>query len=290
MEAIMTRSTRLQAPAALLALALFGTQAGHAAEAWRADGFKTPESVLFDRHNDRLIVTNMNGGPGDADGNGYLSLLSPDGKLIVRDWASGMDAPKGMAIVGDRLYVADITKVRVVDLASGQLLSTIDVKGAVFLNDMTADPHGTVFVTDMLANAVYRVDGDSVELWLKDDALAAPNGIAADGDRLIVGSWGVGMRADFTTEQPGGLLAVDLESKAIAPLPGAERFGNIDGVVVTGKTVFATDYLSGTLYRYADGKVERLAALKPGSADIGTDGATIFVPMMNEGEVVALKP
>jgi hypothetical protein len=48
--------------------------------------------------------------------------------------------------------------------------------------------------------------------------------------------------------------------------------------------------MAGTLYRYADGKVEKLAVLKPGSADIGTDGATIFVPMMNEGEVVALKP
>jgi sugar lactone lactonase YvrE len=290
MEAIMTQSTRFQTTAALLALALFATQAGHAAEAWRADGFKTPESVLFDRANDRLIVTNMNGGPGDADGNGYLSLLSADGKLIARDWASGMDAPKGMAIVGGRLYVADITKVRVVDLASGRLLSTIDVVGAVFLNDMTADPRGSVFVTDMLANAIYRIDGDRVELWLKDDALAAPNGIAADGDRLIVGSWGAGMRADFTTKQPGGLLAVDLESKAIAPLAGAEKFGNIDGVAVSAIAVFATDYLVGVLYRYIEGKVERLVALKPGSADIGTDGMTIFVPMMNEGEVVALKP
>ena len=257
---------------------------------WRADGFKTPESVLFDQANNRLVVTNMNGGPGDADGNGYLSLLSADGKLISRNWASGMDAPKGMAIAAGRLYVADITKVRVVDLADGRLVSTIDVAGAVFLNDMTADSRGSVFVTDMLANAIYRIDGDKAELWLKDDALGTPNGIVADDDRLIVGSWGNGMRADFSTEEPGGLLVVDLGSKAVTPLPGAGKVGNIDGVVVAGNAIFASDYMSGTLYRYADGKVERLAVLKPGSADIGTDGATIFVPMMNEGEVVALKP
>ena len=35
-----------------------------------------------------------------------------------------MDAPKGMAISAGKLYVADITKVRVVDLASGKLVST----------------------------------------------------------------------------------------------------------------------------------------------------------------------
>lgn len=286
----MTISPRLHTASALLALALVATSAANAGEAWRAAGFKAPESVLFDQTNNRLIVANMNGGPGDVDGNGYLSLLSLDGKLIKQDWASGMDAPKGMAIVGDRLYVADITKLRIVDLASGKLVSTVDVAGSVFLNDMTAGMNGSVFVTDMLANAIYRIEGAKAELWLKDDALAMPNGIAADGERLIVGSWGTGMREDFSTEQPGGLIAVDVKSKAISAMPGAGAFGNIDGVVVTGNAVFATDYMAGTLYRYADGKVEKLAVLKSGSADIGTDGATIFVPMMNEGEVVALKP
>jgi sugar lactone lactonase YvrE len=286
----MKISTGLQTTAAFLVLAIFGAQPGEAGEAWHASGFKTPESVLFDKTNNRLVVTNMNGGPGDVDGNGYLSLLTPGGKLITEDWSTGMDAPKGMAIVGDRLYVADITKVRVVELATGKLASTLDIKGAVFLNDVTADGEGSVFVTDMLANAIYRIRGLDVELWLKDDALATPNGITADGDRLIVGSWGKGMRADFTTEQPGGLIAVDRKSKAIAVLPGAETLGNIDGVVVAGGAVFATDYLAGALYRYGGGKVEKLAMLKPGSADIGTDGTTIFVPMMNEGEVIAMKP
>ncbi|WP_292201300.1 ATP/GTP-binding protein [Mesorhizobium sp.] len=220
-----------------------------------------------------------------------MSLLSLDGKVISRHWVDGMDAPKGMAIAGGKLYAADITKVRVVDLASGKLVSTIDVPGAVFLNDTTADASGKVYVTDMLADTIYRIDGDKPELFIKDALLASPNGVFADGDRLIVASWGRGIKPDFSTAAPGGLLAVDLASKKVTPLPGAQNFADLDGVIAIGDTIYATAYMTGTLYRYKGGGApEAIATFKPGSADIGTDGnSTIYVPLMNEGAVAALK-
>ncbi|TIX44863.1 MAG: ATP/GTP-binding protein, partial [Mesorhizobium sp.] len=88
-----------------------------------------------------------------------------------------MDAPKGMAISGGKLYVADITRVRVVDLSSGKLITSVDVPDAVFLNDMTADSAGKVYVSDMLADAIYRIDSDTPKLFVKDAALASPNGV-----------------------------------------------------------------------------------------------------------------
>jgi sugar lactone lactonase YvrE len=269
---------------------LLTTSVGYAAEAWRADGFKTPESVLYDSAHKRLIVSNINGGMTDADGNGFLSLLSLDGKLITEKWVSGMDAPKGMAVSGNRLYVADITRVHVVDLATGKIAQTIPLEGAVFLNDVTANKAGDVFVTDTMANTIHRIADGKPELWLKDPLLNGPNGILADGTRLIVGTWGKGIRQDFTTEELGGLIAVDLATKTISPLPNAEKFGNIDGVIKVGNDIVVSDYMAGALYRYTPGKaVERIATLKPGSADIDTDGKTIFVPMMMEGEVVAIR-
>ncbi len=266
------------------------TPAAQAGELWRASGFQQPESALFDAANNRIIVSNIVGNPGEADGNGYLSLLSPDGKIISQHWTDGMDAPKGSAISGGKLYVADIAKIRVVDLASGKLVSTIDVPGAVFLNDVTADSSGKVYVTDMLADAIYRIDGDRPELFVKDAVLASPNGIFAEGGRLIVASWGKGINVtDFSTAEPGGLLSVDLASKAITPLPGAQNFADLDGVVAIGDSIYATAYMTGTLYRYKVGGVpEVVAQFKPGSADIGTDGTRIFVPLMNEGEIAAL--
>lgn len=276
-----------------ICLAVFGIAAVPAAQAgeiWRASGFQQPESALFDAANKRIIVSNIVGNPGAADGNGYLSVLSLDGKIVTQHWTDGMDAPKGMAISGGKLYVADITKVRVVDLASGKLDSSIDVPKAVFLNDMTADSSGKVYVTDMLADTIYRIDGDRPELFVKDAALASPNGIFADGNRLIVASWGKGIKPDFSTAEPGGLLSVDLATKAVSPLPGAQKFADLDGVIAIGDSIYATAYMTGTLYRYHEGGApEVIATFKPGSADIGTDGkSTIYVPLMNEGEVAAL--
>ncbi|MBZ9975606.1 SMP-30/gluconolactonase/LRE family protein [Mesorhizobium sp. BR-1-1-10] len=277
--------------AVIAAIGIAAAQAAQADELWRETGLEQPESALFDAANGRIIVSNIVGNPGDADGNGYLSLLSTDGKMVSQHWTDGMDAPKGMAISGGKLYVADITKIRVVDLASGKLIASIVVPNAVFLNDMTADASGKVYVTDMLADAIYRIDGDRPELFVKDPLLASPNGVFADGDRLIVASWGKGIKADFSTAEPGGLLAVDIASKAVTPLAGAQNFADLDGVVAIGGTIYATAYMTGTLYRYrTGGGPEAVAHFKPGSADIGTDGKSIlYVPLMNEGEVAALK-
>ncbi len=276
--------------ATIAALSIAPLPAANAGEIWRATGFEQPESALVDAANNRIVVSNIVGNPGDVDGNGYLSLLSMDGKLITRHWVDGMDAPKGMAISGGRLYAADITKVRVVDLASGKLVSTIAVPGAVFLNDMTQDSAGKVYVSDMLADSIYRIDGDRPELFVKDPLLASPNGIFADGGRLIVASWGKGIdKTDFSTAEPGGLLSVDLATRKITPLSGAQKFADLDGVVVLGDTIYATAYMTGTLYSYHDGGTPQAAAtFKPGSADIGTDGKRIFVPLMGEGEIAAL--
>jgi hypothetical protein len=276
--------------ATIAALSIAPLPAANAGEIWRATGFEQPESALVDAANNRIVVSNIVGNPGDVDGNGYLSLLSMDGKLITRHWVDGMDAPKGMAISGGRLYAADITKVRVVDLASGKLVSTIAVPGAVFLNDMTQDSAGKVYVSDMLADTIYRIDGDRPELFVKDPLLASPNGIFADGGRLIVASWGKGIdKTDFSTAEPGGLLSVDLATRKITPLSGAQKFADLDGVVVLGDTIYATAYMTGTLYSYHDGGTpQAVATFKPGSADIGTDGKRIFVPLMGEGEIAAL--
>ena len=275
----------------IVAIGIAATPAGQAGELWRATGLEQPESALFDAANNRIIVSNIVGNPGDADGNGYLSVLSVDGKTITQHWADGMDAPKGMAIAGGRLYVADITRIRVVDLAGGKLVTSIAVPNAVFLNDMTADQSGKVYVTDMLADAIYRIDGDRPELFVRDAALASPNGIFADGNRLIVASWGKGINPDFSTAEPGGLLSVDIASKVVSPLPGAQKFADLDGVIAIGDTIYATAYMTGTLYRYhVGGAPEAVTTFKPGSADIGTDGKSIlYVPLMNEGEVAALK-
>lgn len=259
------------------------------AEDWRTGGFDTPESVAWDAANGRLIVSNIVGDAGAADGNGYLSLVGLDGRVMVEKWATGLSGPKGVAVANGRVYAVDVDGVHVFDAATGTAIETLKLEGAAFPNDAAAGPDGIVWITDMMGNGIWRIEGGKAEFWLQSAELSNPNGILALGDRLVIGAWGKGIRPDFTTESPGGLLTVDLATKAIAPVAGAGSFGNIDGVVEAGGSLYATDYLAGKVWRVAPGTApEVVATLAVGAADLGTDGRQLFVPMMQQGEIVAL--
>src|SRR5438309_665948 len=79
------------------------------------EGILTPESVLYDAEADRYLVSNINGNPLEHDKNGYISELSPEGKVVKEKFIDGLDAPKGSGLQGGVFYVADIDKVRMFD-------------------------------------------------------------------------------------------------------------------------------------------------------------------------------
>ena len=272
---------------AVLTLGVLGVQAAFSAEAWRTPGFSVPESVVFDDANQRLIVSNIVGEATEADGNGTLSLVGLDGAILEAAWVSGLDAPKGSAIVDGKLYVADLSNLRIVDLASGAL-ETVAVEGATFLNDVTADSTGTVYVTDTFANRIYRYADGVAELFVEDAALQSPNGILADGGALIVASFGT-LAEKPEDMVPGGLVSVDIASKAVAPIAGSTSVGFLDGIVKIGDRYILSDFFGGKILAVTPGsEAETLAELSMGSADIGSDGTAIYVPMMMEGELVKL--
>ena len=109
-------------------------------------GFATPESVLYDKHNDRYLISNINGQPTDKDDNGFISIVDPNGKVINPRWIDGaaedieLHAPKGMGILDQKLYVSDIDTIRVFDFKTGKPLSSIPIKDAQFLNDIATNP------------------------------------------------------------------------------------------------------------------------------------------------------
>ena len=96
---------------------------------WTAGPFDMPESAIFDATHDRIIVSVIQGHPGEADGNGHLALLSPDGEISDPSWITGLDAPKGMAIVGETLLVADLTRLHEIDLATGNSSAQLGCRG-----------------------------------------------------------------------------------------------------------------------------------------------------------------
>jgi sugar lactone lactonase YvrE len=283
-----------------LAAAVLGTacqrKAQPRAEAARAPariltvaGFKTPESVTYDAELDVYFVTNINGNPSAKDDNGFISRVRPDGTVDALAFVAGgrggvtLHAPKGTAIVGDTLWVADIDALRGFDKRSGASLATVDLSGlgAQFLNDVAAGPDGALYITDTgirIAatgaithpgpDRIFRVGprqpGEpqrAVTVAAAGDTLDRPNGIAWDarGARFIVVSFG---GPAIFSWRPG-----DRAPQVLARGPGGW-----DGVeVLADGRILASSWADSTVDVVAGAGVERLIGGVPSPADIGVD-------------------
>ena len=167
------------------------------------EGFKVPESVRYDAALDAYFVSNIDGNPNQKDNNGAIVRLdaaNPGAPVdVVRGGQNGvtLHAPKGMAIAGDTLWVADIDAVRAFDKNTGAVLATIDLApmGATFLNDVAIASDGTLYITDTgIAfsatgelshpgkDRIFAIAGGKASIALESDSLLTrPNGIAWDG-------------------------------------------------------------------------------------------------------------
>jgi hypothetical protein len=254
-------------------------------ELWRTVGFDRPESVVVDTDSGHLFVSNVVGSPNSVDGDGFISMLGMDGTIIDLHWLGGFDGPKGMAIVGKTLYVADIKKIYVIDLTSRERL-TFEVDGAVALNDVAAaDDDGSVFVTDVATNSIFRLSDGQTKIWMQDARLNMPNGITIDGQRMLIASWG-GPEATSA----GGLLSIDMATRSISPVLGAESVGNLDGVIRKSTGIYFTDNTRGQLLRvHTKGSVEVIATLGQGSADLSGEKDMVFLPILQSNAVVGIR-
>ena len=257
---------------------------------WETNGLSTPESVLYDKENDVIYVSNVNGVPNEKDGNGFISKISKEGKILDLNWITDLDAPKGMAIIGGKLYVADINQLVQIDIKSGKVLKKYLEPNAVFLNDVTADKNGIVYVSDMMDDKIYSLENKKFGVWIDDEALQSPNGLLVVGDNLIVASWG-DRTEGFETTAPGHVKVVSLKSKQIKSLGRGTPIGHLDGIESDGRGRYlATDYKAGKLFHIMPcGSAFTLLELNPGSADLehADELDLIIIPMMNDNKITA---
>jgi hypothetical protein len=164
------------------------------------EGLQTPESVLYDADQDVYFISNINGAPLAVDHNGYIARVNAETLKVEPKWIDGskpdstLNAPKGMAIVGDDLYVADINTVRKFDRKSGAPKGEIPLKGTTFLNDLVADGT-TVYVSDSGldaafkttgTDAIWKISGNKGQKIASGPELKAPNGLEMMNGKLWV--------------------------------------------------------------------------------------------------------
>lgn len=249
-------------------------------------GFQTPESVLHDEEADVYLVSNINGEPLGRDGNGFISRIRPDGEVEELRWIDGaaegvtLHAPKGMAVVGDTLFVSDIDSVRAFNRSSGAPLGARGVPGATFLNDLAAGADGSLYVSDTGVDASFSPNGTAAVHRLGDgepraiargDALGSPNGLAvADGDVLMVP---FGDSAVFRIPAGGG------EPDRLAELPA----GQLDGLIrMADGSLLVSSWAASAVFRVGpDGAVSTVVEGVESPADIGYDArrGRVLIPL-----------
>src|ERR671910_866196 len=252
---------------------------------------KTPESVLYEPTENVLFVSNMDGKPDEKDGQGFISKVSPvNGTIIELNWATGLNAPKGMAVSSDssKLYVSDITDLVEINIANGQITNRYNAPGSAFLNDVVSDEQGNIYVSDTGTNATYKLDNNnksSLQIWLQTPELNSPNGLYVDNitnNKLVV----VG----------GSLSLVDLDNKTIGNLGTQVPMGSLDGIVgdTSENLYYVTDWAAGKVYAVnSDGTDYRtlIDLQKRGTADLEfiAGERMVIIPMMQDNKLVAYR-
>jgi len=244
---------------------------------WESDStLKVPESVYFDGGNKVLYVSNIDGKPNEKDGKGSIGKVGLDGKIIATDWVTGLNAPKGMALVKNMLWVSDIDEVAGIDITTGQVTQRVKVPGAVFLNDVAADARGTLYVSDSHTKMVHTIDKGKVTTFL--EKLQGPNGLLVHNKTVYV--------LDNGTMNKVG------KDKSLQKIASGME-GGTDGIEhVTGNDFIVSCWGGVIYYVKADGTTEKLLDTrdeKINSADIGYDAKNkmVYVPTFYKNSVVA---
>lgn len=244
---------------------------------WETDStLKVPESVLFDAGNQVLYVSNIDGKPDEKDGKGSIGKVDLDGKIIATDWVSGLNAPKGMALINNMLWVADVDELACINIKSGRIVQHVKIAGAQFLNDVAADSKGTIYVSDSKTKKVHMVvKGRSTVLL---DNLKGPNGVLVYNNEVYV--------------LDDGVLYKVGKGKLLIKLAGGLD-GHTDGLEnVQGNDFLVSGWMGVIYYVKGDGSVEKMLDTreqKVNSADIGYDAKNriVYVPTFLKNSIVA---
>jgi sugar lactone lactonase YvrE len=256
---------------------------------------------VYDSTADVYLVSNVGGGGPARDDTGLVSRVAPDGRVLTLKWIAGgrhgveLDSPKGLAIRGDTLAVADIGAVRLFDRRTGRPLRTISVAGQV-MNDVAFAPDGSLWITDTGPtrdstpvdttrdmDAVWHVWRDgSVHAAARGLWLDRPDGIVVDGRSVLVATFG----GNHITR----VWAADRnEPTNVEELPA----GRLDGLRRLGDgSLLLTSWDAGAVWHLWEGDEPRQALItgltSPAGLAVDTRRHQLAVTSMQRNELYLL--
>jgi DNA-binding beta-propeller fold protein YncE len=259
--------------------------------AFQISGMKSPESIIVDSETGYYYVSNINGHPLKKDNNGFISKIGPNEEVIDLHFISGgkkgvyLNAPKGLALFENHLYVTDIDRVQKFDKTTGKFLGSIDFSllNAKFLNDIATD-NNKIYISDTLGNFIFWIEPKNnyrVGTLAQGLALGRPNGLVYEetNKRLLVATW-----------KTGKILSVDQKGK-ILPVFRKKGLKSLEGIDLdqNGNIIFSS-FSEGTIFRLKN--YEQLEIIKsglktPGDISVDKTKKQILVPLMNSNQVLS---
>ncbi|WP_084420018.1 NHL repeat-containing protein [Henriciella litoralis] len=200
-------------------------------ENWAATGLPNPSAVTPSDEGGLFVA-------GMSDGTGQIHRLSSDGKIIARDYATGLSKPSGLQMDRGFLYVADTDEIKVLHRLDGTELKSIPVSGATRLSGIAAW-NASLMIAEPSAGRIYRLSGDDVGIWMEDARLEGVSSLTADQNRLV-----------FASSKTGSLYEVT-ESKELKEL--ATGLMAPDGVAIIDDGYLVSSLVGGLYFIDADG-------------------------------------
>lgn len=201
------------------------------------EGFSSPESVA--RAGNFLYLSNLGVKlePSAKDGDGYISKLDAKGNIVKKDFITGLDGPKGLALLGSVLYVSDIDHLLGFNLDDGKKVFDLDftAEKTAFLNDIAVKDGGKLFVSATDINKIFEVDVKGKTYRDIGVTVTGPNGLwyGAKEKHLYVAGF-----ASQDGKATGEVGVVDLSGETASYRKIIDRPGFYDGLQPMGHEEF----------------------------------------------------
>ncbi|MFR9649886.1 MAG: hypothetical protein SNJ33_06525 [Rikenellaceae bacterium] len=218
-----------------------------------SDGFKFCEGTTS--YGDKILVTNFGTdefNPLNSDGKGYvLSVEAGEVSTFIPN-DGYLSAPKGLYVAGDNLFVADVNKVVIYNLAQNGSEPKVVAfpEEDIFVNDIAAYQDRVLISVTNTGNIYSLPSNDfesiSEQSLVKVGCVPGANGIVVSDDKIYVASY----NAAREPSEENVIYQATLEGDALeaSPLFESMLYGQYDGIALScdGESLLVSSWVSQT--------------------------------------------
>ena len=204
---------------------------------WVIDGdIVSPESIVYDKKNNVCYVSSY-----FNEGKEYVSKISLDGKIIEKEWITGLNMPTGMCLVDGLLYVLDRKNLNIVDVNNGEIKEKTLLQEIIYPNDIVTDGKGAFYISDSRGNRIFKYLTGKIGKWFSSDEIQNPNGLLYDNGYLFVG---VG--------KDGTVKKINVSTQDYSTFTKLDDGSNIDGIKKYNDDNYLVSDFNGYLYKISN--------------------------------------